>query len=932
MLNDPQTDEFAGGRWLDDDAAVRTQAVHELGKAGKQSQHILVEIALGDAEQSVRCAAISYLTDLPTVQTLIQQHGDTQDAASLQLHKLLAGSIESELSETSRLELIQTLDSRSLKQVALLAKDKPASNAAISHITDSQDLADICLFAASVHTRKLAAEKISDSSIVTELLEKLAGKDKTVSKMLSDKLPQSATAKTGSPTEKSASATSQEKTDVEEKILITSISTEASSPDITSSEIPLKDSETASFVEAELPLEPQYQPYLDLVNSLTEPLSNDAIALVQEYRGKLANELAGVDIATLPSALADLHQSFAALMDAVANTDDSAEQIAAMEIELNKLSPKHTSRINKLGNDLRQLAHSIGWPKTRPANAPFLHLKDLLVQISALTTRNQAQQQQVFDSCQVLLEAMKKALEDGHSTEAIQAWDRILSQLINLGGKLNKSLKKQIADYRVKIKELKDWKNFAATEKKKHLIQQMQHLQESKMHAADKSRLINAAHQEWKSLGRSSQNEKLWREFKTLSDQAYEPCKEHFKQQKLAMQNNFQQRMEICTQLEQFLLAPDRSALNIPGLNQLESKAKEDWDKFAPVEQTKIKKLQKRFYGVMDELRALRHTAFSVNAQSKQSLVQRAQQLAQLEDNVQAIKEAKSLQTEWKTLGPTSFKDDRKYWEEFRKACDEIFQKRDAVKKESLDTSAKSSAEASNILKSMDELFALDDDSFRDARNNFAALQRNFREALGSQAKAQRKTLLDQFNDSVRKIEARLKRLPDKKLLLAKNTLSQKFSFCEHLEDKLQQCNDDQSLRNLIAEIDTSAWDALENSNPTYDKMMSERFIALRTITSSENLSKALKIGEQRARIMCIELEIRASVDSPLEDQSLRMKTQLETLQNNFNKRSTVISDNGKFAYGMEMQFLCLGPLSKDIRQTYGHRIRNGVNKLLGIQ
>ena len=57
-------------------------------------------------------------------------------------------------------------------------------------------------------------------------------------------------------------------------------------------------------------------------------------------------------------------------------------------------------------------------------------------------------------------------------------------------------------------------------------------------------------HQEWKALGHSNQNEQLWKEFKKVSDEAYEPCKEHFKQRKQLMNDNLLKRREICDTLE----------------------------------------------------------------------------------------------------------------------------------------------------------------------------------------------------------------------------------------------------------------------------------------------------------------------------------------------------------------------------------------------
>ena len=122
-----------------------------------------------------------------TLETLLKQDGEIHDAASLQYHKLLAGAVQSEISIDDRIQAITKLDLKSVKQVALLAKCKEAAAAALTRIKDTQDNADLSLFAASVFVRKSAAEKIEDADLILELLEKTEGKDKTVFKVLSKK-------------------------------------------------------------------------------------------------------------------------------------------------------------------------------------------------------------------------------------------------------------------------------------------------------------------------------------------------------------------------------------------------------------------------------------------------------------------------------------------------------------------------------------------------------------------------------------------------------------------------------------------------------------------------------------------------------------------------------------------------------------------------
>jgi len=169
--------------------AERLQALHEFAKSGANDPDRFVSAALNDNDNEVRCAAIAYLSDLPTLESLLKQKGKVQDAASLQYHKIISGVIPSDLSAEVRVQTIASLSPKSVKQVALLAKCKEAGAAALSRIKDNQDLADLCLFAAIVYVRKTAAEKIEDVDLINELIHKTEGKDKTVFKVLSSKSP-----------------------------------------------------------------------------------------------------------------------------------------------------------------------------------------------------------------------------------------------------------------------------------------------------------------------------------------------------------------------------------------------------------------------------------------------------------------------------------------------------------------------------------------------------------------------------------------------------------------------------------------------------------------------------------------------------------------------------------------------------------------------
>ena len=67
---------------------------------------------------------------------------------------------------------------------------------------------------------------------------------------------------------------------------------------------------------------------------------------------------------------------------------------------------------------------------------------------------------------------------------------------------------------------------------------------------------------------------------------------------------------------------------------------------------------------------------YAGNATEKQELVRRAVQLATTTDLARAIDEVKRLQAQWKTTGPVPHAQSQSMWEEFRAACNAVYDRR----------------------------------------------------------------------------------------------------------------------------------------------------------------------------------------------------------------------------------------------------------------
>jgi len=594
--------------------------------------------------------------------------------------------------------------------------------------------------------------------------------------------------------------------------------------------------------------------------------------------------------------------------------------------EISRLSFNNIVRLNAARNKLSQIHKRIDKSsKELDGLTETIHSK-----ISEMFEKNRTHQKQLKENTLNLLKLLKDALDEGRSHEALPAWDKIQGNISNTSGKSKAVLRIKANQFKNKLNDLRDWKTFAVTEKKKELIKQMQRLAKSRMHASDRSRYITAMHKEWKSLGLSDQNETLWKEFKQFSDQAYEPCKVYFKERKQLMASNLRKRREICVQLEKYLAELNEQTVNLSQLNKLLIATEKEWEIYAPVEQSKIKSLQKRYYGILKHLRRLRKISQRNNTRKKLELIAQVQKLVTVEDEQKAMNEAKQLQQSWKKIGPTSYKDDKKYWESFRSACDKIFAAQTqaaAALKETLERADKILAK---VAKSLDSLLELDDDSFRVARSEFQDLTQQFFDSLSPEVRKRRGKIINRFNNIKKKIDARYKTLPNKKYQQLKDSILAKAQLLEVFEQKLLNSKDQIKFTQIKNSLNKSSWESIKtNVNTEYDLTLQSRLQQLLDAESRESLLKLARIAEQDVRRLCIELEVRGNIETPKEDQAMRMQIQLEQLKNGFGQRKPNQKENARYAMDAELHGFCIGPVEDIARKQLSQRLAQAVKKLL---
>ena|GEM_PF-135902 len=960
-------------KWQHKDPAVRLEAVSELAQATDleaadldKASLIIIDLARLDSDESVRVAAIAQLRSAEVLQELSASPADAVRLAAItQLRRLVSGSAPSALTAEQRLAMMQeNADREALLQIVLDCGCDDIGLATLHRLRDEfaldeSQLADIAAQSNNHTVRYAAAQHIENTELLEAVANQARHRDKSVFRHCREKLQ----AREEEDARKAvAAARSRQICEAVEALAVKPILP------LTLAQLDYKTSRWQEVcAEADESLQQRFNAASETLRErLAEHAANkQALALQRQQFDSIASACANAtatlsalrapltteqveelqqQVDAIKALMTEQQQDPSQLLDHCRQTiataersisafnalEAKAEDLAALATEIGTLTAKGTVALRRVQQEFDQLLDKASWPHALPHSALFIQSLETGQQLQRLLERNRTYLDKLHAESLAHIEAMQQHIEQGQVNDAQRLWDKVQGAIRNADEALAAELQEKVNPHRAGISELMAWKNFAANEKKKELIEQMQALIDGEMHAAEQAKRIKALQEEWKTLGHSLHNDTLWQQFNELAHKAFEPCKEYFRERKAKLQANLEVRNRICTELEALLPTLTTETVNLTELNKIESKALEDWKLHAPVEQARIKKLQKRFNTVLSDLRQFKRKTLQANAARKLALIAQAEQLDSLEDVGEAMSEAKKLQAEWKTIGPSPYKDDRNHWNAFRAACDKLFNKRSKEAPRARPTSARQPgsgtanpavAVAREALRKISDLLMLSSEELVQSRKQFNELTEEFSTALSADLKHEKRALQDQFNRLSKSFESRLRDAPDKKTLQLVDHVRTKAEFCAKLEQ-------DALAGTTIDDHDALAeqWQALGRlSDLMQEQALEQRFHALTQGVEARLLKKQARDNEEKAREICIAAEINAALDSPPEDKALRMTVQLKQLKNSFGKTS---KSGAQLVNELELQLLCLGPLDAASRSSFEQRLGTAKGKV----
>ena len=427
------------------------------------------------------------------------------------------------------------------------------------------------------------------------------------------------------------------------------------------------------------------------------------------------------------------------------------------------------------------------------------------------------------------------------------------------------------------LNELKDWKEHAAAPKRAALVEEMEALVGSTLEPRTLAERIQQLQEDWKTVSKGvvSDSEADWQRFHQAAQSAYQPCREYFEAEAQLRQANAAARKSILDRLRAFEGAQGGEDADFGAVAAVLKQAPQEWRRHFPVERAPGRTLQEGFDAVMARLQSRLAAWHARNADEKQSLIKKAEQLLSLEDGREATESVKRLQARWKEIGAAARDSERVLWEEFRGHCDAVFRKREQARTEYTAMLQANIARARGLCEELEALAARSGSALLEGASTLAERRSAF-ETIGELPRDEERALKARFEracEQVRGAVARQRASAEEQagadLLQAARYIhaygwANQSGAAESERDALKR-----QAENFIAGV------------PRWPRGAAE---ALATAWAGAHAATAAATGcpnvdvETSLRMLCIRRELLAGVPTPPEDQALRRDHQMRLL------------------------------------------------------
>ncbi len=500
-----------------------------------------------------------------------------------------------------------------------------------------------------------------------------------------------------------------------------------------------------------------------------------------------------------------------------------------------------------------------------------------------------------------LIDQVTTALNDGQLSEGIELHKRCQNQLHQLSGleferKKVVQLQKKLNVCFFQIRELRDWRHWGVDQNRINLIKSLQKLKNYEGSPQELYARINAIQKLWKHWNQAGDypSRSLRDQFSKAYEEAFKPCREHFKAQKNIRRENKKIRISICRELEELFDSVDWTQPDWAMISTALRESRKHWKKAVPLNNKDWNSTNSLFDAVLAKFEPHIKQEREKGIRFRKQLIENAKQLDSLPIKV-AINKAKEYQNDWKQVVIRGHKKkEKELWNQFRTACDRQFERRSELRKTADRKNQEIVETKKALIDKIKSLNELPDDEVTKSRKKARNIQHQWKEARVSDARA-KKYLEVKFNHEISKFQKHVRLAEKKSIQINLSVLATKAAVCETLElmGIGGECEKD------LQEIQQK-WERIAGDCGEFEKAIGERFTSALNLARNYQSEKSEELSEQLARNLelkqhiCLQLEVFSELDSPPEFSRERMLLNVQRLNAAMTKQEKNFSSEEK--------------------------------------
>jgi len=877
------------------DPAQRILGVAQLEPGAEE----LIQLLHEDSASEVRAAAAERCGDTQALLAAWDSEADAGVRAAIAAG--LGASIGALADQAEAQALLEgdRLDDRVRAEVAQRTQDYERRKLAVGAIREEAVLADLALHAGQTETRALAAERVQSAALLEEIAEAARTKDHGVYRSVRQRLD-AAKLRVEQEAEADRVLDELEALAVRPGPILTEVvelNRRWQVLDMSHDPQRLARAETARrAVQTRLEREQEEQRGRSRQEARSKEWC-DAVLSRQELPDSLA-------LSQLHAELDELRAEAQARADtkAAERLDEAAERLAHWDREAEAVAAAETLVLEAerlaLGTYIDHADLPARWEALdRSIRTPALtrRFEAALITVDQRRLAHvQAAQQEASalrSHVHALLHTAEQALAGGHLKDARTGVDEI-KKLRGGAGTLPKPTVQRISRLQQQLVEMERWEAFGQRNARTQLCERAEALADNKGDLRQLAQDVQNLRNEWKALDQQHAGvpKSLWERFDRACEKAYAPAARHFAEQSA-------RRKEARKKREDFIALAGEHANVLTQQEPRDWRAVERWLRetdqqwregdLGSIEPRLWKELDAKMKEAVAPLRAALGGARDAARHERKKLIDRVKALGEKSFDRETPSQVKAIQAEWqqhaKTMSLTQ-RDERVLWDEFRAACDAVFQARQEKRKQEDGAKAEVRQTLERLCTEMEALASVGDKSDQEVRRAVRALQDQWKDKAGNEAAF--RGLENRFRGAKTTVEAALASRTRSRESAVWQTLAAKERICDDLDRRVHEGEEGDG----SAEVER--WNALPAlAGASERRMTARRDAAVRALgdTAAAAAHRSLMEKSATTRLdILLELEVLLGLDSPREYQADRLAFQVKQLRDRFKSATTV--------------------------------------------